>query len=144
MIQTFKQLIRSIKYVSREYGYSRFFLFNDFCFKFIFLRTTPKQYIALGLYALNFRTVRRFVRFRQAQKIERTFNNEKEGDEFLTNKANFNKRFASFVKRDWVDCSVCSEQDITMFFEKHKDGIAKPTTLSGGRGIHFVHSAKRL
>lgn len=142
MIQTFKQLIRSIKYVSREYGYSRFFLFNDFCFKFIFLRTTPKQYIALGLYALNFRTVRHFVRFRQAQKIERTFNNEKEGDEFLTNKANFNTRFASFVKRDWVDCSVCSEQDIAAFFEKHKNGIAKPSTLSGGRGIHFVHSAK--
>lgn len=70
----------------------------------------------------------------------------KEYKEILSNKAMFNKTFAKFVKREWVDTNTCSYDEFVGFVKRSNNFIAKPVLGTGGGGIEriYIDSATSL
>ena len=58
-----------------------------------------------------------------------------ESKEMFLNKAVWNKRFAKYVKRDWIYCKEVSIETIKKFLQTHKDVIMKRIDGACGVGI---------
>ena len=58
---------------------------------------------------------------------------------YLLNKAHFNKKFAKFIKRDWIDASDCEFKEFCSFVEKHESFFAKPVKGTGGAGARIIN-----
>lgn len=55
--------------------------------------------------------------------------------EMFLNKAAFNKRFAQYIKRGWLDCNHASEKQILDFIQSYSSVIIKPMDASCGVGV---------
>ena len=58
-----------------------------------------------------------------------------EAKELFLNKVAWNKRFAKYVKRDWLYCKESSAKAILDFLSMHKDVILKRIDSACGKGI---------
>jgi hypothetical protein len=56
----------------------------------------------------------------------------------LENKVLFNKKFAAYVKRDWIYSEEMSQSDFNAFCDNHDKAIVKPISLNKGIGIHII------
>ena len=65
------------------------------------------------------------------------YNDPAYGDLF-DNKILFSKRFAEFVRRDWVDINAADEKTLEDFIKKHPVFIAKPADGMCGKGIERI------
>jgi glutathione synthase/RimK-type ligase-like ATP-grasp enzyme len=54
---------------------------------------------------------------------------------YLDNKAEFNRLWAPFVTRDWVDLSTASPAEFSAFVQKHPVFLIKPVDGTGGHGV---------
>lgn len=57
---------------------------------------------------------------------------------YLLNKADFNKKFAKYVKRDWIDASTCTLEEFQQFVKKHEKFFGKPIKGTGGSGARVI------
>ena len=57
-------------------------------------------------------------------------------------KAKFNKTFAEWVKREWVDTTECSFEEFKAFAEKHSRFFAKPVRGTGGAGARVIDTSE--
>jgi poly-gamma-glutamate capsule biosynthesis protein CapA/YwtB (metallophosphatase superfamily) len=56
------------------------------------------------------------------------------------NKAHFNAHFPEFIKRDWIDTTVCTYDEFCKFIKKHKKFFAKPIEGFSGSGARVIES----
>ena len=61
--------------------------------------------------------------------------NDKEYMPLFEDKIEFNKRFAKFIKRDWLDIRETSPESFEAFMKKNPHVIAKVVDGAGGEGI---------
>lgn len=61
--------------------------------------------------------------------------NEASRYDIMHDKAQFNRRFEPFLKRDWLDLKQASADEFRTFVEKHNRFFAKPPCGSGGEGV---------
>lgn len=61
--------------------------------------------------------------------------NNKDYFHLFNDKAEFNKIFAEYLNRDWLDLEKTSLEQFKEFFEKNPKIIAKPNDGEGGKGI---------
>ena len=54
------------------------------------------------------------------------------------NKNEFNTIFEKYLKRDWIDVTTRSKEDVIKFIEKHKIFMAKPIDGGCGQGIEKI------
>ena len=57
------------------------------------------------------------------------------------NKNEFDKIFAAYVKRDFVDMTTAGEEEVTAYFNRHERVFAKMLDLDKGRGAELLKTA---
>ena len=56
----------------------------------------------------------------------------------LRDKSRFNRRFATYVRRDWIDIREASDKDLAAFILRHPVVMAKVPDSEGGSGIEKI------
>ena len=95
--------------------------------------SSPAEYAHLRFYKLNDRErAKYFTMFR----FERFIKKANTGDGMLfRDKIRFNRRFAAYLNRDWLDVSKATEEEFAAFVRSHGTVMLKATDLACGRGI---------
>lgn len=76
-----------------------------------------------------------FITWRRNMAIMYKFNTP-EAKELFLDKVKWNKRFAKYVKRDWLYCKESTIEIITDFLHKHEDVVLKRIDGACGVGIY--------
>jgi hypothetical protein len=58
---------------------------------------------------------------------------------YFVDKAEFNTRFADYIKREWIYFQQAPKEDVLAFMQRHPQFIAKPLGGCCGRGIEKVN-----
>ena len=82
---------------------------------------------------------KRFVVRTTRELIAKRFNDSKSVVKF-SDKGQFNTLFSEYVKREWIDLDIASEDSVKQFLVRHKDFLIKPKTESCGIGIKVIHT----
>lgn len=138
-----KQLIRFIKIVNKNDGFSVVYLFFNYFYNLIFFGFSIRQYITLGVYKMSNSKKRTYVNYFRAKKLEKWFNNTDEIN-ILNDKRIFNSKFSKYVQRDYLVLDECSENEIKEFLKNHKEVLIKPSGMSSGRGIGLIHDFAQI
>ncbi len=64
--------------------------------------------------------------------------NDKSYFHIFQNKNEFNTKFNKYLKRDWIDVTSASKQEVINFIEEHKTFMAKPISGGCGKGIEKI------
>jgi len=100
-------------------------------------------------YELNNKTLAEADQFinRSYRKSVVRICNQSDYVKYFSNKINFNTVFKEYVKRDWLDASTCSLDELKRFVEQHPTFIVKPINSTRGMGVRIVgenESSERL
>ncbi len=66
--------------------------------------------------------------------------NDPEYMKIFNDKILFNKKFNSYLKRDWLELTKDNIKEFNQFIKKHEKFIAKPTKESCGKGVEIIDS----
>ena len=131
--------VRSFRYFNEETNrlYSGFFarLVNWLSMFWCVLRhgASPAEYAHLHFERLNDRERSRYFTM---VRFERFVKKANSGDSMLfRDKLRFNRRFAEYLHRDWMDVSQATEEEFADFVRSHGTVMLKATDLASGRGI---------
>lgn len=89
------------------------------------------------LYRLGMMGRREFLNVRRAKRVRDICNQPDECVKFR-DKSIFNKEFAEYIHRDWLDLRVDGLESFQKFVAKHSTFMVKPQFLEGGRGIQKI------
>lgn len=70
--------------------------------------------------------------------------NDNDYAKYVDDKILFNERYNQFLKRDWLDLTKTSLEDFKKYLQTKKVAIAKPTTLSCGKGVEKLVYSESL
>lgn len=97
------------------------------------------DYFEYEFYKKRHNERKKFVVRTKRRLIAKRFNDPKKAVLF-SDKGKFNQIFCKFVKRDWLDLDMASDEAVKEFLGKHKDFLIKPKIESCGIGIKVIHS----
>lgn len=133
-----KESIISARKVSVFTGASFVYHWIDCLYCNIRYGCSPLQYYEGGFYKLrSFDRKEAYTKGRIRKAVARY--NERRCRYLLNNKIEFNKLFADFVKRQWIDCRTASVSEIEEFVNKTGHCFIKPIADSKGNGIQRCH-----
>ena len=119
-------------------GHNRIQLFADYIYYVLRYHITYSEYFEqYKFYKLKKCERDEYITMSQAHKIERTLN--KGVRDLFWYKDRFLRRFANFVKRDWINLNDVSPEDFIRFCTKHPKFIVKPLAESRGAGIRMIN-----
>lgn len=85
-----------------------------------------------------------FVTMRRNRKLDKLFNSSA-ANKILWDKVSFNKYFASFIERPFLNVDIhTSDAELEEFFHKSNKGIAKPNDLYYGIGVRKINTLQDL
>ncbi len=95
--------------------------------------SSPAEYAHLNF---DKKSDRERARYFTMLRFERFIKKANTGDKQLfINKVAFNRRFASYLNRDWLDVSTATAEEFADFIRSHGQVMLKATSLSCGKGI---------
>lgn len=110
-------------------------VYADILFSALTWGATIEDYTAMEFYRKSWRERNGFVTaWRNFIWLYRRMYDER-AKEVFDHKETFNRVFADFIKRDWLNTKERSESDIRNFISKHGTVIVKPTDSAEGNGI---------
>lgn len=112
----------------------------DFIFSVILDGAGMNDYFEFMFYKKRRNERATFVVREKRKMIARKFN-DPAFVKCFADKAEFNTRFAPFVKRDWLDMDTASKEQWETFMRKHGECVVKPKTESCGIGIRVMKPA---
>ena len=133
----FKRLYSQLDDIKREYHVAKVLLLIHAAWCFIIYGSTPNDYIHYEFYCLTHIERKRYITRRKALKFEKKLNSSKNA-KFFNNKFEFNKKFSSYVNRDWIYLPDSNKTEFIKFIKKHKRVMLKPIDLSSGNGISVL------
>ena len=111
----------------------RIFFLIDYALSFIIYGASISDYFAYGFYKLRHNGKMEYITYRKFHKLQRILNPSKKNREICRNKLLFNKRFADYLGRDWIDLGNSNIEDFKSFIKKHQTIFVKD--VLGFRGI---------
>lgn len=112
-------------------------LFIDFMREYLFHGAYLLDYIQYEFYLKRRRERKDYVVFKRLIEIMKTCN-DPQYRHLFDNKAEFNKLFADFIQRDFLDSSKASYEDFERFLEGKKHFITKQHDGMFGDGISKI------
>lgn len=108
----------------------------DEFFCFFLYGATPDDYYKYAFHKKNARERNSFITYRRSKRL---IKENGKNAEAIVEKDLFNKRFAEFLNRDWIDLQTASTEELADFLDKH-DGQAFMKPLGGacGKGIFIL------
>ena len=139
-VDAFNRLKKEVSRVAKTENVSDLDLYLNAAFCFLRYGITPNEYLGWNCWRYSKRMLKSFYTARTSYKCERVFN-EPQYAHFFDNKVDFNKKFSSFVKRDWIFTPEVENEDVSRFINSHPKVVIKPIGLSSGRGIYCIESS---
>lgn len=134
-INSIMDMWKSSATVSNITGQSRLYHIFDALRQYACFGVNIRQYTKRTYRMRNFE-LRQTITDNQWGKIRRKFNNQKY-EYLFENKVEFNRKFAQFIKRDWIASK--DGNTIRDFIAKHGKVIVKPIKEMQGMGIHITN-----
>jgi len=130
----FSRLSNATKSICKKEGGNSFFLVLDAFWCFVRYGMTPNEYWGWNVWRLSARERNKYYTARHSKRYEKLYN-PRQYAHFFDNKKDFNEKFKSFVKRDWVFATDLTTSDVADFIKQHEKVVVKPIGLSSGLGI---------
>lgn len=112
------------KKIAREYKLSTFPIYWDMMKSLYKYGASDENYEQYHFWEHNDKYKDSFITWRRNMAIMYKFNTP-EAKELFLDKVQWNKRFAKYVKRDWLYCKESSLDTITDFLHGHADVVLK-------------------
>ena len=138
IIHYFKRIFSKCNELSQTYKYPSLYFLVDMVQARLFYGCNLDEYIQGKVFKMKLFERKDFISYKRAEKLMNIFNKPNDAS-ILTDKVQFLKVFAKWVKRDWLDCRSASKEDIMSFVEKHERVIAKPIFGMKGEGVYFIN-----
>lgn len=103
---------------------------------FLFYGATPSDWKFYEMYKYNHRENKEIITNRKSNQLDRLFNPRKYAKDF-DDKVQFNEKYKSFVKRNWIYTKEKTASEIVEFVKSNREVVVKPINLSSGRGIYL-------
>lgn len=117
-------------------GGGRFKVYLDMLLCLIRYGASDENYLSFEFYGKSHVYRDSFVTWRRNLKI--MDKSPKSVVNLFLDKVQFNKKFAKYVKRAWLNCKQSDAEQIVDFIEKYESVIVKPTDSACGVGIRKV------
>ncbi len=131
-------MIKKINGIHKKTGKSRWNIFNDMRACAIKYGAGYMDYDLFEMYNLTDEQRDTYITRGRNNDLIKRFNNQEYGHIF-SNKLEFNKKFNSFIKRDFIKVRGTNKDDIMVFMAKHKVFMAKPINGTCGKGIEKIN-----
>lgn len=122
------------KKIAREYKLSTFPIYWDMMKSLYKYGASDENYEQYHFWEHDDKYKDSFITWRRNMAIMYKFNTP-EAKELFLDKVQWNKRFAKYVKRDWLYCKESSLDTITDFLHGHSDVVLKRIDGACGVGI---------
>lgn len=99
-----------------------------------------RDYVVWDIRILNARERATWMTHPKAFRLNKTLN-APESKTMLGDKMRFLTDFADLTRRDWIDASDATDDELRAFLAKHPRVIAKPAAGEGGAGIAIYDAA---
>ena len=140
MSEVINNFRNDVKNLTDKYHRPAFVFWGQALWYFLRYGASPNDYIRYEFYLKNGRGVSEYITALRSKKLIKALNHEKDG-ELKDNKFETNRRFKSYISRDWVKVDNNSDIDeIVRFIKAHDAIVVKPLSLSGGKGIEKYES----
>lgn len=120
--------------IAQEYNLSHMYTFKDMLRSFVKFGASYENYEVFRFWEHDDNYKDSFITWRRNMAIMYKFNTP-EAKELFLDKVRWNKRFAKYVKRDWLYCKEASADAIKKFLETHVDLVLKKIDGACGVGI---------
>ncbi|CAM3611853.1 sugar-transfer associated ATP-grasp domain-containing protein [Erysipelothrix urinaevulpis] len=132
-----KLLKSNIKEISQLTGKSQISVFMDMLQCYKKYGAGYSEYFEYEFYLLNEQERSTYMTSVQANEIVQRYN-QKEYRHLFYDKADFNKTFADYVGRDWLNIQTASKDDIDKFLENRDTMMIKETQNLMGHGVEKI------
>lgn len=137
-----KESVSTAKRVSALTGCSFLYHWIDCMYCFIRYGCSPLQYYEGGFFKLrSFDRDETYTKKRIGKVVARY--NDRKYKSLLKNKVEFNKHFAEFIKRNWIDCKTASVSELEDFVKRTGRCLVKPSDGSKGKGIQELYKDEK-
>lgn len=130
----YKNMLHTVGKIHQRTGKNRVFLFCDMVWCGFRYLAGYADYDLFQFYRLSGAQRATYLTRGKNNQAVRCFNNP-EYIHFFEDKAEFNKKFASFIHRESIDLKHASEEDFAQFISRHPVIIAKPADGICGCGV---------
>lgn len=131
------------KKIAREYNLNTFSIYIDMIMSLIKFGASEENYEQYHFWEHDDKYRDSFITWRRNLSIMHKFCTP-ESKELFLDKVVWNKRFAKYVKRDWLYCKTASLDDIENFLKKHESIIIKKIDGACGVGVKKYNTKKIL
>lgn len=128
------QYYKKSKKIAREYNLSTLPIYWDMMRSLFKFGASDENYEQYHFWEHDDKYKDSFITWRRNMAIMYKFNTP-EAKELFLDKVKWNKRFAKYVKRDWLYCKESTIETITDFLHKHEDVVLKRIDGACGVGI---------
>lgn len=128
------QYYKKSKKIAREYNLSTLSIYWDMMRALFKFGASDENYEQYHFWEHDDKYKDSFITWRRNMAIMYKFNTP-EAKELFLDKVRWNKRFAKYVKRDWLYCKESSIEVITDFLHRHEDVVLKRIDGACGVGI---------
>ena len=129
------QYYKKSKKIAREYNLSTLPIYWDMMRSLFKFGASDENYEQYHFWEHDDKYKDSFITWRRNMAIMYKFNTP-EAKELFLDKVKWNKRFAKYVKRDWLYCKESTIEIITDFLHKHEDVVLKRIDGACGVGIN--------
>ena len=137
-LKALSKTLDSARFAAKLTGKTVLYHWVDAIFCFFRYGCDPLQYFEGSFFKLrSFDRDEAYTR-KRIQKVRSRYN-ERKYEYLLSSKSEFNKLFADFLKRDWIDCKTASAAEIENFVRKTGRCLMKPTYGGKGKGIKEIN-----
>lgn len=134
-------MIKKINSIHKKTGKSRLFIFRDMQKCAVDHGAGYMDYDLFEMYNLTEEQRATYLTRGRNNALVRRLNQRQEYAD-LHNKAQFNRTFAEFLKREWILVEEDNRQQVLDFLSRHAQIIAKPLVGSCGRGVEKLDVAQ--
>lgn len=136
----FSKLMNVVDQVNHRTNKNKLFILFDIITCAALYGAGYNDYIIFGFYDMNAKQRKTYVTRTSNKQIIMQLNDQ-DYSYIFDEKNVFNKRFASYLKRDFLDLSEINKDDFIKFMENKDTVILKPNTAESGKGIEKLNKA---
>lgn len=134
---SFHNMIQTAKEVSKETGKNRFSVLFDIMYCGYKYLAGFVDYKVFKMYELNHEQRKTYIT-RGVNNAYVKLLNDPEAMQHVDHKIEFNKNYATFIKRDWISLEESTLEEFKTFFQSHGAIIVKPVDEMCGKGVNKI------
>ena len=133
----FGNMVREAREIGCKIGRPWWVIYLDMIYCSLVYQAGYSDYYEYEFYRMRRAQRRTYITVGINDKLVKRFN-QRDYCHWLDNKADFNERFARYIRRDFLNLYTASQDDFSAFVAKHPRFIAKPQCDYAGRGVELV------